>query len=487
MYIFQNAIRNLFRNKGRNILLALILLAIITTSAVTLIISNTAEGIIEDYKARFGTEIRISPNMENFTQGSPQGGMQGGGMGGAVFTRRASRIPAEQLLAFSESDLLQSTDLSATLRLYSDTLEPVGGDTEGNAGGMLSVRPGNGEDAVSISIPDFTLQGHDDLNLLTSIVNGERVVTEGRLYEKDGEGVISRELADANGLAVGDTMEFYATDPTGDGERVPLTLTVVGIYEDLVEDENAGYGIAMMNRGNEILTSLGTLLQEDLSSMMMMSVEATYRLKSPDLLEAFKSELQAKGLDLEEYTVSMDTESYNNVVAPVEGMRSVTLTFLWVVLILGGLVIVLLSVMSIRERRYEIGVLRAMGMKKSRLSLGLLSETLVLTLLCLVLGLGAGAVAAQPVSDVLIRNQTESTEQEQSQSQQQWGGGRQMIIAGGRAREQEPPLEHIDASLSALTLLELSGLSLLLAIAAGAAGVAQVTRYEPMRILSDRA
>ncbi len=41
------------------------------------------------------------------------------------------------------------------------------------------------------------------------------------------------------------------------------------------------------------------------------------------------------------------------------------------VLVFGGSVLILISILGIRERKYEIGVLRAMGMKKEKLLLEL--------------------------------------------------------------------------------------------------------------------
>lgn len=72
-----------------------------------------------------------------------------------------------------------------------------------------------------------------------------------------------------------------------------------------------------------------------------------------------------------------------------------------VVLIFGGIIIALLTSIAFRERKYEIGVLRAMGLKKWKVALGLWSELLILKCVCLMLGLGAGTLAAQPITDAL--------------------------------------------------------------------------------------
>jgi putative ABC transport system permease protein len=54
MYILQKKIKNVVRNKGRNILLGAIIFAIIVTTVISLIINTASGSIIEDYKARFG-------------------------------------------------------------------------------------------------------------------------------------------------------------------------------------------------------------------------------------------------------------------------------------------------------------------------------------------------------------------------------------------------------------------------------------------------
>ena len=60
MYILQNALKNLVRNKGRNLMIGAIIFVIILTTVVSLIINNTSSAVIEDYKERFASEVRIT-------------------------------------------------------------------------------------------------------------------------------------------------------------------------------------------------------------------------------------------------------------------------------------------------------------------------------------------------------------------------------------------------------------------------------------------
>ncbi|MFD0717360.1 FtsX-like permease family protein [Paenibacillus sp. GCM10027626] len=144
------------------------------------------------------------------------------------------------------------------------------------------------------------------------------------------------------------------------------------------------------------------------------------------MLEPFEAEVRAKGLsDL--FNFKTDTASYEKVVKPVEGLKSISITFMVVVIILGSIILLLLASISIRERKYEIGVLRAMGMKKAEVAIGLWFEILTITCFCLVIGLGVGTVATQPVSDMLLQNQAEEA---QSSTSQGAGGGNIMLGPG---------------------------------------------------------
>ncbi|WP_096187515.1 ABC transporter permease [Evansella halocellulosilytica] len=152
------------------------------------------------------------------------------------------------------------------------------------------------------------------------------------------------------------------------------------------------------------------------------------------------------------------------------------------ILIFGGTIIALLSSIAIRERKYEIGVLRAMGMKKHKVALGLWSEMLIITCLCLVVGLTAGTIIAQPVTDVLLNHQIEAAEAS-SQPSSPMGG---MVMGGNIMNSDAEPLQDIHISLGFNTMLQVIGIGLLLASLAALISIRKITRYEPIKILMER-
>lgn len=203
-------------------------------------------------------------------------------------------------------------------------------------------------------------------------------------------------------------------------------------------------------------------------------VDAVYYLKQPDMLERFEAELRSKGLP-DNYTLGADESAFANVIGSVENLQSLTLTFLIIVLSLGVAIMVLLSTITIRERKYEIGVLRAMGMKKKDVAFGLWVEIIAITCICFVLGMGAGTVLSQPVSDMILVGQTDSTS----------AGSTSLADRLNISAETEEPIK-VNVTVSAFTALQILGVSILLASIAGIISVSRITKSEPIKILMER-
>jgi len=145
----------------------------------------------------------------------------------------------------------------------------------------------------------------------------------------------------------------------------------------------------------------------------------------------------------------------------------------------------ILASIAVRERKYEIGVLRAMGMKKKKAVLGLWIEMLIITALCLIIGFVVGSVTAQPVSDMLLSGQIESAKIAARQGGMIRGmtGG---IALGGPIEKELVPLEQVDVSVGMNTIIEITIISLILASLASVVAITKVTKYEPIKILMER-
>lgn len=478
MYILENAFRNLLRNRGRNLLIGAIIFAVIVTTVIALMINSTTSGIINDYKSRFGAEIRLQPNMQKIQEEARSKSTNG------MVRITVPTIPAEQYIAFGESEYLQGSIYTSSAGVICDEITSVDAKLGGGSGMMMM---GGGPGTATENTPMkfmMSLQG----NKLSEFEAGTRKLASGKMPDALNECIVSTDLAELNGIQIGDTFSF-----TGElrnmekGVFLPTsyTLTVVGIYYDLT-DEYAEGGVqnAFTNRRNEILTTYDTVAQEIQPDMNGIKIEAKYYLKEPGMLDAFAEEVYSKGL-ARTFDVAADEASYNKIVGPVEGLKGIAITFMIVVLIFGGIIIVLLSSIAIRERKYEIGVLRAMGMKKHKVAFGLWAEMLMITLVCLTLGLGIGSLAAQPITNTLLAGQIEASQA--AEAQQQAGGMVMMMRPQNSSGSTDvEPLSSIDISLGLDTTFQIAGIALLLASLAGLMSISRITKYEPIKILMER-
>lgn len=463
MYIIKNAVKNIGRNKGRNILMAVIIFAIILTTAVSIIINTTTAEIIKDYKTRFGSEVSITydyTNMDAVTEYRP--------------------LTAEQLISFGESEYLQSKIITQTVQITFDGLRALDDDKQGiMMGGSISADGSVSGESEYLKVLGCLIATNKP-NISKDFENGLREIIDGEIYSGKDTCLVSEQFADLNDLSVGDTITvttYLKSNP------MEYTLTISGIYADytmLEENQPDMYKMipsAASNRHNEILVSSETAENMEMANdPTTVYVEATYYLKDPGMIDDYREELTEKGLP-KFYLVTTDEAGYQRIVGPVEGLSKVTNTFLIVVLVLGSAILILLSTLAIRERKYEIGVLRAMGMKKGKVALGLLCEMLVITSLCLVLGLGVGSVASQPVADSLLADQIEQAENTVNDNG--------VIMVAPMGQEQET-LAELDIRLNAAAVIQIVLISLGLAGVSSLAGILYITKYEPMKILSER-
>ncbi|MCL2883488.1 MAG: ABC transporter permease [Coriobacteriia bacterium] len=565
MYIIQNAWRNVLRNRGRNILLGCITLVVIIATVVALIISNTSSGIISDYQAQFGSQVTIQPDMQKLRTQIESESSSDTSNGGRI-RMSIPTIPADQYMAFGQSDYLQKSVFTAQTNVNSNDLTAIDAD-KGGGGGVMAFGSGPAGGGQTGSTDTSSTSGSPATTTymfkliadqMTEFTDGSRTLAQGSMPENTNECIISTDLATANNISVGDTInltgeltqEDTSSDTSSSSANTPPTLltkdisyslTVVGIYDDATDEYSAqGIQNAYTNRRNEILTNVDTVLTGYTDGWDGIQISATYYLKDPSMLEAFANELYSKGLD-SVFNVTTDSATYNQIVQPVVNLKNIAFVFVIVVLVIGAAIIALLASLAVRERKYEIGVLRAMGLKRLKVGLGLWLELIIVTVICLVIGLGIGTAVASPISDYMLTSQTNATNNAaQTQNvtmtstgpQAQGttnggtgtgssgntgtgnagsgstgtgnsgsgypggggfpgggGGGPISIMGGGpysSAASNVPALTTLGASLSWLTVIEIVLVALILSTIAGIIATLQITKYEPIKILMER-
>ncbi|MCW6078954.1 ABC transporter permease [Clostridium sporogenes] len=469
MYILKNALKNLTRNKGRNILLCIIMTAILSSVAISVIINTTSSEIVKNYKDKFGAEVYIQTDMKKLKEAIQSGKFD---------SNKVTGVTNNLIRDLAKSEYLKETKMQSKYYGVSDNLKALDQDEDNSQ--MVGAISGQG-----IDMPNLPVVGNDKIENLEDFSKGNRKIIDGKMYSKKEEAIVSEEFAKLNNLKVGDTIEVENTNKSEKYD--PLKLKISGIYQDLTTDKENQQGVmpkmAITNKRNEILTSLDTLdsyNQKVKKDKDLFTIEARFFLKDPDLLSKFDKEAHEKGLS-DMANVSTDKGNYDSIVKPVEGLQKISNVFMTLVLVFGGSVLILISILGIRERKYEIGVLRAMGMKKGKIALGIMFETLSIIVISLVCGLSIGSFSAQPISNILMKNQLKV------QSEAMNDGFANIASIGSNITDAtNATLTNLNVSLTGSAILAIIAIALLLGAISIGIGVIYIMRYEPMKILSER-
>ncbi len=532
MYILKNALKCISRAKGRNVLIGIIVFVIALSSCIGLSIRRSAENAKSETLENMSVSATISFDrrsaMENMAPpemgegGEPQGGFDREQF--SSFMGENSSLSLSEYEKYAEASTVKDFYYTASLSLNGDEeLKPVSNESESDSDTQQSNNPfggfGGGKGFIKGAQSDFSLIGVSGEAAMTDFLSGNASVTEGQIFTENTENrdcIISNELAVYNDISVGD--EITLLNPNAESEV--YTLKVVGLFEDTAANQNSFslMGMTSNDPANKIYVSYKALngiasasskssstVTDDngreYETALNENLTATYTFASVEDYETFSKEVYELGLD-ESYTVSSsDLTEFENSMAPLETLSQTAGYFLLVILVIGAVILIVLNIFSVRERKYEIGVLTAMGMKKQKVALQFLTEIFVVTLSAVIIGGSIGAVASVPVANGLLKNQIESQTTRQENIEQGFGRGDMQMPSG-----EEPPkavggfvgkfqdlaqntadyVDEISTATDFTVLLQLLGIAVVLTIIAGGFSVLFIMRYEPLKILSNR-
>lgn len=538
MYIIRNALKCISRSKGRNLLIGIIVLVISISACIGLSIRQAAESAREDTLENLSVTATISfdrKSMMNQIGGRDQGGqMPPQSFDRNEFTEmmnNTSEMTLEEYLKYAEADSVKDFyyTLSASFN-GTESFEAVTTETEETTENSANSAPnfagfgGNGGPMGRFNIMsgDFQIVGYSSENAMTDFVNGTSSITEGSVFTQNTANydcIISEELAAFNDITVGTSV--IVSNPNKEEET--YTLNVVGLYSDSSANESSFAMMGAVDPANKIYMSYEALSaiaakSEDVSetvtdettgreseTKISTTLSGTYTFETADDYYNFENEARNLGL-AEKYTISSsDITSYENSLTPLNTLSTMAGWFLIVILIIGAVILIVLNIFNVRERKYEIGVLTAMGMKKSRVSLQFLTEIFVVTLAAVLIGATIGAVSSVPVTNMLLENQISSRQEQSDMREQNFGripDGTDFEGQGNAPSMPQMPennrfedifgekmggyITEVNSAMNLTVVFQMLGISVLLTLISGAASMMFVMRYEPLKILANR-
>ncbi len=385
MGVMSRGIRDAFRNGARTLSIILILALSIAMSLVMLLALKTVDAKINSVKSSIGNTISVSPAGLRGFEGSgtlltTQDATETKALAHVTsvvetLTGRLTTIGSNSSSFFggqSNNSSNAQTSLSAPPRQ-----EPSGG----NSNGRRFVINGQFVPGGSFSMP-ITALGINDFSDLSALNASSFTIISGVKIDPTSSGdaaMVGKSLASENNLSVGKTFTAYGK-----------TITVDGIFD-------AGNTFA----NDMIILPLST--EQNLSGntgqidSMIVTVDSVDNLSS--VAAAITDKLGSSSVDV---TTSQD--QINSAVTSLQNIKTISTYSLIGSLVAGSMIILLTMVMIVRERRREIGVLKAIGGSNIKIVAQFVSEALCLTLVSSVIGMILGMAFSNPVLQALVNN-----------------------------------------------------------------------------------
>ncbi len=501
MYILKNAWISISRNKGRNILIGVIVLIVATMATVALAINNTASDLIGSYESAYDKEVTISFNRGemvkdfDFSNRDKISDMKN------RFSNMAS-YSVSDIENFATSEHIEGYYYTYSTSLNGNNIEKAttsGPDDKdfgrfgGFGGGPEMKMPEN-----QASSFDFTITGYSSIESMSEFIDGTYQISEidddawGKAF--DGNYVfINSELASYNNLALGSEIKLE------DEDSHTFSFVVIGIFSEN-SSENSGAINLFSNSANTIITNsaaVANIIAKN--SSLTATLKPTFIIDDYNNVSEVQSEFYEKGLD-ETFILETNEELANSGLSSVQNVQTFATTFLIIAFIIGGVVLLVVNMINIRERKYEIGVFRTIGISKTKLTMQFTSELLMVSLMALMIGASIGAVSSKNISNALLASEISSSNNRANDIRENFGRGK---MGGGRLDGGMPgnmpnmgnikngtptisAYDSIDAVVGFGEIVELLGLGLVLVLISSLASMISIQKFSPLTILKER-
>ena len=461
MNLFSRGVRNAFRNTVRTGSIVVILSICIGLALAMLVAREAVTAKIETVKSSVGNTVSIAPAGAR--------GFEGGG----------EPLTSDQASELAAIDNVRSTTQTLSDRLTTDTSSLESAIDAGSLGernadrsgvgfmqppsGGMPGGPSAGDGQITRTFtPPITLIGTNNPEKSMSSDGESGKITSGELFANDSNAlvaVVGQSLAEKNNLSVDDTFTAY-----------DQKIKVVGIY-----DTGTDFG------NNQALMPLSTVQRLSDQEGDITSIVLT--INSADNLASVSE--SASTIVGENGDVTDSASQVASAIAPLENIQTISLYSLVGATVAGAIIILLTMVMIVRERRREIGVIKAIGGSNIVVMGQFVVEAVTLTLLGTLAGIVVGIAAASPITSTLVSS---SSSAETSQAGPTGGPGNMMRDGpserfGQANRALTQSISNIQTNVGWEILLWGMGMTLVIATAGSALASILISKVRPAEVM----
>jgi len=452
MNVFTRGIRNAFRNSIRTLSIVIIVGLSIGLALTMLVAHQAVSQKINSVKSSVGNTVTVSP-----------AGVRGFSGGGNPLTEtqlaKVSNLANVTKVTESLSDRLTSSNSSLQSAISAGSLGQRFSQNSGesfslNGGGNFG--GGGTPSFVTNFTPPVTVVGtNDPTNLNLTQGGGTFSLKSGSVFADNSTAdvaIVGTSLANKNNLSVGSTFTAYGT-----------TIKVVGIFD-------AGNTFS----NNQVILPLAT--EQTLSAQPGDVTSAIVTVDSITNVSSVTSAIEsALGSSAD---VTNSEQQAQQTITPLQNIQTISLYSLIGAVVAGAVIILLVMIMIVRERRKEIGVYKAIGASNIRVMLQFMVEAVTFTILGAVIGLALGVLAGSPVTKLLVNNSSSSTTTNVTVS-----GGRGGFAARFGGRLATNSIKNIHAAVGWDIILYGLGAAMIIAVVGSAVASLLIAKVRPAEVM----
>lgn len=481
MNFLKRAFLSVKARKGKSLLQIFVFSVICVLVLAGLSIQTAAKKSSDLARKQLGADVTLQVDMEKLREQMQSESSEDGGR--AMF--QSTPIDVEAAEELTTYDQIKGYNFYSTTTGLASSFDPIENSTSTTTEEETETTEGAGRMGGGMAQGDVSLQGVTFTDSYTDFLDSTSEIEDGEHLTDEDTGknvaVIEQTLAEDNDLQVGDTITV--TNPQDDS--ISIELEVKGIYATISTGSDQAMDFTAMIPYNKIYvpyTAAAELKGTDYEGTID---SATYYIDDPADMEAFVAQAKSESsIDFDTFKLDANDDLYQQMVGPIENVASFSKNIVYLVSIAGAIILGLIVMMSIRERKYEMGVLLALGEQRWKLAGQFIVEILVVAILSLGIATVSGNAVASQVSDQLLNQEIASSETTSTPESFRGGGfGKGMTTTAASTANVET-IDELDVSATGKDLGLLAMIGALIAVISALLPSLSVLRLQPKTILS---
>ncbi|MGJ6436243.1 ABC transporter permease [Listeria monocytogenes] len=498
MNFFKRAWLSMKARKGRSILQLIIFTVVCVLILSGFTIQSAADKASELAREQLGGTVTLTVDREKQMQTMRE----------EASSSDSSSTESKPQFQSSPIDVSDANDLAklnhvASYNYYSSTqalasgFDPIesSGDTSSSNDESSTTAetqgPGGGQGGPQMVDADLSISGLLDSATSTDFEAGTSELTSGVAItsaDKDKNvAMVEENLAEENDWKVGDS--FTVTSSDG---NTKITLKIVGIYKTTDSGSDMAQNFSFLNPYNKVYvpyTIANTIKGSDYKNTVDSAV---YTMDDAANISAFEKEAKkVDSIDWDTFKLDANDTLYQQMIGPINSVASFSKNVVYIVSIAGALILGLLVMMQVRDRKYEMGVLLAIGEKRGKLIAQFFVEILIVALVSFGLAAASSHYVAQLAGNQLLAQQNSSTNETTTSTENRCpGGGGGQGGPGGFGQsvsnltKNTEQIKELDIQVTLEDMLKMGGIGIGIAFISVLLPATLVLRMNPKTILT---